>query len=445
MIAVCPTRDHNVGLALLNGDRLVQRYRAFFSYLDWRVIPERAATRPWPGPLPHPMRASVKALLIKLCEHKAYVTHLRLFLVEHPLLVLEVGFRPVLDAAQPYGFDVERTVPCDRWLRHWQQHLDNTLLRALLRGTVHALQGEIPGLGQTAAFDVKHIYAWVAQNNPKAYVPDRYDPARHPTGDPDCRLGVKTSSNQERADGTTTQAKEYVWGYGSGVAASTDPDYGDVVLAEYTQSFNEVDSTYYHPLYERVVATLGVRPTNVTADAAFDAWHIYETCATPGGIAAIPLNTRGHPTPRRLPDGTPLCPTGLAMSPSYPFAHTDGYRAQEFRCPLLHPRPTDQTCAHEQFAKGPGCVKYINIEVGGLMRALLDRDSAAYKDLYRQRTSTERINSQAKALGIERPMVRNGRSVRTLNTLTYIVINVQALQRARALTARATCAAPLLC
>jgi len=57
-------------------------------------------------------------------------------------------------------------------------------------------------------------------------------------------LGVKTSSNQVPPDGTTTVTKEYVWGYGSGVAAATDPAYGDVVLAEDTQPFNEVDSPY---------------------------------------------------------------------------------------------------------------------------------------------------------------------------------------------------------
>jgi hypothetical protein len=55
--------------------------------------------------------------------------------------------------------------------------------------------------------------------------------------------------------------------------------------------------------------------------------------------------------------------------------------------------------------------------------------------VYRQRTSTERGNSQAKALGLERPRVRNIHSVRTLNTLTYLVVNAQALQRARTLNA----------
>jgi len=443
MIAVCPTCAQPV-YPTPAGDPLVARYRAFFALLDWSVVPVRDPTRPWPGPAPHPPTAYVKALLIKLCEHKEYITHVRTFLVEHPALVLEIGFHPLLDPTQPAGFDVAHTVPCARWLCAWQQHLDNTLLRALLAGTVHALQAEIPGLCETVAFDVKHIYAWVVENNAKARVRDRYNPARLPRGDPDCRLGVKTSSNQVQADGTSKQTKEYVWGYGSGVAAATDAHYGDVVLAEYTQPFNEVDSTYYHPLHRRTVATLEHAPTNVTADAAFDVWHIYETAAA-GGMAAIALNTRGHPVPQRLADGTPLCPIGLPMSASSRFAHPAGYRAQEYRCPLLHPQPTAQTCAHEQFVKGPGCVKYINIEQGGLDRVLLDRTAPAYHALYRQRTSAERINSQAKALGIERPKVRNSASARNLNTLTYIVINLQALQRVRAAKARAPTPVFALC
>ena len=65
------------------------------------------------------------------------------------------------------------------------------------------------------------------------------------------------------------------------------------------------------------------------------------------------------------------------------------------------------------------------------MRVTLDRQGPLYKSIYCQRTSTERCNSQSKALGLERPRVRNIRSVRTLNTLTYLVINARALQRAR--------------
>ncbi len=76
-------------------------------------------------------------------------------------------------------------------------------------------------------------------------------------------------------------------------------------------------------------------------------------------------------------------------------------------------------------------VKDLNWELGGQMRVTLDRQSPQYKAVYRQRTSTERANSHSKALGLERPKVRNGHSVRNLNTLTYLVIDAQALQRAR--------------
>ncbi|BCL79220.1 hypothetical protein ccbrp13_16850 [Ktedonobacteria bacterium brp13] len=67
------------------------------------------------------------------------------------------------------------------------------------------------------------------------------------------------------------------------------------------------------------------------------------------------------------------------------------------------------------------------------MRALLDRSSPLYKAIYTQRTSCERINSQAQALGIERPKVHNQRSVANLNTLIYLVINVRALVRAKSI------------
>jgi len=59
------------------------------------------------------------------------------------------------------------------WLRKQLQQLDRTLLQDLLHATVRALQQEIPGMGEVAAFDVKHIYAWVRENNPRVYTPGR--------------------------------------------------------------------------------------------------------------------------------------------------------------------------------------------------------------------------------------------------------------------------------
>ena len=211
------------------------------------------------------------------------------------------------------------------------------------------------------AFDGKHIDAWVKENNQRVYVKDRYDKTHRLAGDPDCRLGVKRSSNQDASlesgqpEPLSTQAhepsrtatkrtkplhqdtqqpeqprtekkctKEYLWGYGSGVAAATDPIYGDVVLAEYTLPFNEADVTYFRPLFQHVVVATNQLPTHVAADAAFDYWYVYETVAHRHGIAAIPLNSHGHDEVPRDPDGTPYCSRGLRMSPTSQFQHTNG-------------------------------------------------------------------------------------------------------------------------
>jgi hypothetical protein len=413
--------------ALLEHDPVVQDYRAFFALLDWSLVDQWQAQRSARGRPAHPETAYLKAFLVRIREGLIYTSQLRRFLLKHPLLVIELGFHLELDPNAPYGFDCQKTLPSDVRLRKKLRTLDPLLLQDLLAATVTSLQEAIPGLGETVAFDVKHIYAWVRENNPNVYVKGRFDVTHIPKGDPDCRLGVKKSSNQEQPDGSTKVKKVSLFGYGTGVAACTDPVYGDVVLAEYTLPFNEGDVTYFRPLYRQTVRALEMYPTHVTADAAFDAWYVYQCAALHGGIGAVPLNQHAHPLYERTMDGTPICPKGLPMQATIQFNHTNGYRALRFRCPLLFPLATGACCDHAQFVKAKGCVKDVNLEPGGQMRVLLDRTGPLYHVIYNQRTSAERINSQAQALGIERPKVRNIHSVRNLNTLTYLVINARVL------------------
>ncbi len=432
MIPASRRFDQSTIASLLEVDPLIQEYRAFFSLFDWSVVDRWLASRSaCYGSHGHPLTAYLKAFLLRIKEGLIYAKQLREFLVNHPLLIIELGFDLQLDLTADYGFDVERTLPTRYWLGEKLRQLDRTLLTDLLAATVTALKEEIPGLGEVVAFDVKHIYAWVKENNWRAYVKDRYDKTHILAGDPDCKLGVKRSTNQELPDGSTEEKKVLLWGYGTGVAAAPTPAYGDIVLAEYTQPFNEGDVTYFRPLYQQTVVALDHYPTHLAADAAYDAWYVYEAAVRHGGIAAVPLNA--HTKTIFEPDGVPLCPKGLRMHPTFLYAHTNGYRAQRYRCPLLLPHATGQTCDHEQFLKGKGCQKEINDEAGGRARVLMDRRSPLYKAVYTQRTSCERINSQAKELGIERPRVHNSHSVANLNTFIYLVINVRALQRAKSI------------
>jgi hypothetical protein len=433
MIPASDLFDQSTMAALLAHDPVVQDYRAFFALLDWSLVEQWQQPRSARGRPAHPESAYLKAFLLRIREGLISTSHLRRFLLKHPLLVIDLGFRLVLDPRAPYGFDCQKTLPSEVRLRQKLRTLDQHLLQHLLAATVAALHEAIPGLGETVAFDVKHIFAWVRENNPNVYVKGRFDVTHLPKGDPDCRLGVKKSSNQEQPDGSKKVKKVSLFGYGTGVAACTDPVYGDVVLAEYTQPFNEGDVTYFRSLYRQVVLALGSYPTNVTADAAFDAWYVYQCAALHDGIGAVPLNQHAHPLYERATDGTPICPKGLPMQATFLFNHTNGYRALRFRCPLLFPQASGAWCDHAQFAKGKGCVKDVNWEVGGQMRVTLNRDGPLYHGIYNQRTSAERINSQAQALGIERPKVRNIHSVRHLNTLTYVVINVRVLADAKSI------------
>ena len=109
------------------------------------------------------------------------------------------------------------------------------------------------------------------------------------------------------------------------------------------------------------------------------------------------------------------------------------------KCPLLGRLITaTESCRiqHPQFVKGVGCVKYRNLELGAQLRVQLDRQSDEYDLAYDDRTAAERVNSQAKGLGIERPRLRRMSGIRNQNTLIYIVINLKAIQRVRAAKAQ---------
>ncbi|MEZ4705667.1 MAG: transposase [Caldilineaceae bacterium] len=133
--------------------------------------------------------------------------------------------------------------------------------------------------------------------------------------------------------------------------------------------------------------------------------------------------------------GLPLCAAGLAMPLKATYidrTHLIHHQRGRYACPLHFPQATGQTCpiADPHWRNG-GCLTTMSTSIGARLRHQIDRKSQAFKQLYRQRTATERIFSQAFELGIERPKLRNGRSIANLNTLIYITINLRTYQRLR--------------
>lgn len=441
-------------------DPVVQTYRALLGDLPWHAFPERSTQRNWPGPQPDPRAPFVAAFLIQLHQGKRFMSQLRTYLLDHPALVYWLGFARVLDPTSPWGFDLARTVPKRRHFSTVLRTLPNPSLQFLLSASVELLRAtlppdQLPTFGDTIALDTQALLAWVRENNPKQFIKHgRLDKTKQPTGDLDCKLGVKKARNAapQDADGDptpapTTEAKvakdlqlgvDILWGYASGIVVTRLPDHTEVVLAERTRPFNESDISYFHPLMQQVEQRLGRTPRFGALDCAYDAHYVYEYFHQAGGFAAVPFNPGKKGAGRQFaPDGSPQCAAGRAMPRLMLYLDRTSTLVPHLRekcgCPLLQPEPTGTACpiGDPHFEKG-GCTTTLAAGAGARIRHQLARDSDEYTALYNQRTMVERINSQAEALDILHPKLRRGSAIANRNSLTYVLINLRALKRVRA-------------
>ncbi len=428
---------------------VAQRHLDLLGPLAWDQLPERNLQRNW-GQATIPYSAFIPAFLIKLEEDKKSVGDMRLYMVEHPELIWLLGFPLVSSNPGKMGFDSQASLPTTRHLTHLLRVLPNAVLQFLLADSVRLIRAELAQIGISSgaciSLDTKHILAWVKENNPKQYVEVRFDKTKQPAGDPDCKLGCKRRHNRRKAGSevvvvnTPTKnpvpannqsAGEFYWGYGSGVVVTKVPGWGEYVLAELTQTFDRGDTTYFFPLMTVTEERLGFHPRWGTFDAAFDAWYVYEyfyRVDDPQAFAAVPFAEKGRMKQQDrqfTPQGLPICEAGLPMPCKGTF--TDRTRAiieherGKYVCPKLFPKATGEACPkqHKNWVKG-GCVKDLPTSIGARLRYTLPRDSEAYKAIYKQRTATERINSQAKALGIERPYLRNGAAIANLRNPEHV-------------------------
>lgn len=442
---------------LVREDAVAMKYLRLLGTLDWSHFPAQADQRIWYDFPAVPLSAFAAACLVKLDQRQVYMSNLRTYLAEHPALLWILGFPLAACDRFSWGFDPQTSLPTERHFCRLLWQLPNSALQFLLDETVRLIQEElrsvVPGFGECISLDTKHILAWCQENNPKAYLDGpRYDKTQQPKGDPDCKLGCKRKHNQVRGQAAieripTPHANpipaekvsvgEYYWGYASGVVATRVADWGEFVLAELTQTFDHSDVSYFFPLMSEVERRLGFRPKFGALDAAYDAFYVYEYFHPAGGFAAVPLVEKGKTAHRTFDDqGLPLCAAHLAMPLKMTYLDRTTailpYERGQYACPLLFPQPTGKPCpvSDPHWAKG-GCTTTLATSIGARLRHQLDRTAEAYKQVYRQRTATERVNSQAKEFGIERPKLRNQASIRNTNTLIYVLINLHALQRIR--------------
>ncbi len=283
---------------------VARRYLDLLGELDWAHFPERPTNRPWPGSPPAPRAPYVAAYLVKLNEGLKSMGKLRSYLVDHPALIWLLGFPLVADPQAAHGFNVERSVPLRRQLGRVLRDLDNAAAQFLLDGTVHLIRQALPddlkaAFGDVISLDTKHVIAWVKENNPKAYVDERFDKTKQPKGDPDCRLGCKRRHNRG-------------------------------------------DASYLFPLLAQTERRLGRKPRFGALDKAYDAFYTYQYFFEAGGFAAVPLTEKGRP---QNPFLQPRRPAPLCRQPAHaaqvrlhrPHHHPGRARTRQVRLPLALP------------------------------------------------------------------------------------------------------------
>jgi len=409
--------------------------------LDWAHFPERNLQRNW-GQSQIPYAARAAAELIRLNENLPSAEQLRRYLIEPPGFICLLGFPLTLAPETMLGFNARASLPTQRHLTHLLRRMPNSALQFLLTDSVRLILAELQARQvpevDCVSLDTKHI--------------DRFNKDKQPRGAPDCRLGCKRRHNRVASSATPmrnpvsaqrVKVGEYYWGYGSGVVVAKVAEWGEFVLAEMTQPVDQGDVTYCFPLMRQTEERLGRRPRYGTFDAAFDAGyvyaHFYRENDPRAGFAAVPFSEKAGYTAKSrqfAPNGLPLCAAGLAMP--LQFTYTDRttciveHERGQYICPLKSSSLIRQACpVHHLNWKRGGCTALMPTSIGARLRHTLDRDSEAYKAIYRQRTAVERINSQAVALGIERPHLRNGQAIANQNTLIYVLITLRLLQRLR--------------
>lgn len=322
---------------------LAQRYLELLGPLAWDRLPERNLVRHWGQPTV-PYAAFIPACLIKLHEGRKSFGDLRVLLAEHPALVWLLGFPQVVSYPARPGGDADASLPTARHLTRMLRALPNAVLQFLLTDSVRLIREELRRhqvvVGECISVDTKHILAWVKENNPKAYVEDRYAKTRQLKGDADCKLGCKRRHHRPHAGSEPEPAStptrnpipasaqsvgEFYWGYGSGIVVTRVPGWGEFVLAELTQTFDQADVSYFFPLMTATEQRLGFRPRFATFDAAFDAWYVYayfHRDDDPDAFAAVPFVEKGGYKARQFsPEGLPICAAGLPMP--LRFTYTD--------------------------------------------------------------------------------------------------------------------------
>ena len=366
--------------------------------LDLSCIPEYNSKTGRTGYSNHAM---ICAFIVMKCEGFSQISDLLDFLSNNLIIAYYCGFN-VMDKLLSYA-------KFTRFIREF----DNDVLQTVMQSQVLKAVDLTLVDPSFIALDATPVKANVSNNNPKSFKKDKFSKNIQPKADKDCRLGVQTASNQH-----DEKNYEFYWGYKNHILVDC---ISGLPICELTTGANVSDSSVTLDMIKKANSFLPLSECSFLADKAYDVKAIYNTVRnTYNGDCFIALNKRNTKNPKKLPSGNIICEAGLAMHKNGKLSD-NGRTRQKYSCPFKRSKSGRCPCNHKCWNNGKknrGCTKYVTLPDD--YRLSIDRSSIAFKAVYALRTEIERYNSRFKQAGCERVFVRNGNSVKNLNTLAHI-------------------------
>ena len=345
-------------ISLFTSQPKAKFYDELFINLDLSCIPAQNSKF---GRASYSNRSMICAFIVMKCEGFSQISDLHDYLSNNLII------------AHYCGFDISRELPSYAKFTRFIREFDNDILQTVM-------QSQVLKAADLSLIDSSFIALDATPVNEKNY--------------------------------------EFYWGYKNHILVDC---ISGLPVCELTTSANVSDSSVTLEILKRANSYLPMSECSFLADKAYDVKAIYNTVHdTYNGDCFISLNKRNTKSPKKLPSGNIICEAGLAMHKDGKFSDS-GRTRQKYCCPLKRSKNGNCPCNHKCWNNGKknrGCTKYITLPDD--YRLSIDRSSIAFKSVYALRTEAERYNSRFKQAGCERVFVRNGNSVKNLNTIAHI-------------------------
>jgi hypothetical protein len=265
----------------------------------------------------------------------------------------------------------------------------------------------------------------VKENNLKTAASYRFDKTRKPSGDPDAGLGVLIHF-------PTPYKKEvrYFWGYRNHVINDTATE---LPILQATKPANVHETKVAKELILEASTFFNLNIEVVAGDAGYDTEDLLKFIIHDlKAMAIIPHNPRKvQAKGYQIKDSKVICEAGLEMHRKGKMRpKRSGILYCQYTCPIIYDKHTQYkhiTCPvlHPKFFKGKGCNVLTRLESN--IRSEIGYDTQKFKELYKKRTSVERIFSRLLAIAMQNPTVRGYRANCNHVTIAHISVLLVAL------------------